>query len=225
MSIDLSKLCANNLQAYCSSQTSNKLQPFHDEELVAAFFGYENHAALVNEKNHPMDKLEDAHIFIPDIPLMDQCCARLKDLPQNLPSSKLLAEHLSGFLLEEGYFSGEVWLYDTLESYIIEVFLPDHQSDINNQLSGIMAETNASFFDQPCYKDLNTQDNGDELIVTAKDEYQGESLDGKPFCGDTIDMTVRVELVRIAGKRGFSGFDIRDGEAVNDDWVNPELKP
>lgn len=224
MSINLSKLCTDNLQASYSSQTSNKLQPFHSEELVAAFFGYESHAALVDEKNHPLNKLEEAHIFIPDIPLMDQCRVRLKDLQQNLPSSKVLAEHLSDFLSKEGYFSGEIWLYDTLESYIAEVFLPKHQSIIDEQLSGVMAETNASFSDQPYYEDLNTQDNDDELIITAKAKYQGEHLDDKSFCGDTIDTTVQVELLRIAGKRGFLGFEIESGGVVNDDWVDPELK-
>ena len=49
-------------------------------------------------------------------------------------------------------------------------------------------------------------------------------IDDKAFCGDTIDMGVRVTLPRIAGKRGFLDYDIQVEGSVNDDWVDPELK-
>ena len=50
-------------------------------------------------------------------------------------------------LTSEGLCGGNVWIHDTLENYIVEVLLPDCQSLIDDQLSGLMAETNAEFFD------------------------------------------------------------------------------
>lgn len=54
--------------------------------------------------------------------------------------------------------------------------------------------------------------------------HQGTPLDDKPFCGDTIDMSVRVTLFRGTGKRGFQDFEIQVGGDIKDDWVDPELK-
>jgi len=49
---DLSKLCADFLRASYKSQTLGKLKASHARELVAAFFGYKSHAALLAEKNY-----------------------------------------------------------------------------------------------------------------------------------------------------------------------------
>lgn len=224
MSIDLSKLCADFLRQNHSSQSTEKLKASHARELVAAFFGYKSHAALIAEKAYPLKKLEEANLFAPDIPLMNERRAKLGGLPNDLTPSIDIAKILSGMLIDEGLFGGDVWLYDTLETYIAEVFLPDCQSLIDDQLSGTMAETNSGFFDSPYYDDVQIVERGDELVAIAKTQYKGEPLDDKPFCGDTIDMVVQVTLPRIAGKRGFYDFELEVGGSVNDDWVDPELR-
>ncbi len=224
MSTDLSKLCADYLRTSYTNQTSGKLKASHARELVAAFFGYKSHAALIAEKDYPLDKLDEAHIFIPDIPLIEARRVKLAELPDDLMPSKVLAEQLSSYMTNEGYCGANIWLYDTLEAYIAEVLLVDCQPMIDDQLSGTMAETNAGFFDAPYYETVKIQDNGDELVASAKSQYKGQPLDDKPFCGDTIDMTVRVILPRLAGKRGFWDFELDAGGIVNDDWIDPELK-
>lgn len=224
MSIDLSKLCADFLRQNHTSRSTEKLKASHARELVAAFFGYKSHAALMAEKAYPLDRLEEAYIFVPDIPLMNDRRAKLGGLPDDLTSSIDIAKLLSGMLSDEGLCGGNIWLYDSLETYIAEVLLPDCQTLIDDQLSGTMAETNAGFFDSPYYDDVQIEDRGDELVAIAKTQYKGEPLDDKPFCGDTIDMVVQVTLPRIAGKRGFYDFELEVGGSVNDDWVDPELR-
>lgn len=224
MSIDLSKLCADFLRQNHTSRSTEKLKASHARELVAAFFGYKSHAALMAEKTYPLDRLEEAYIFIPDIPLMNDRRAKLDGLPNDLTPSTDIAKLLSNMLSDEGLCGGNIWLYDSLETYIAEALLPDCQTLIDDQLSGTMAETNAGFFDSPYYDDVQIEDRGDELVATAKTQYKGEPLDDKPFCGDTIDMVVQVTLPRMAGKRGFYDFELEVGGSVNDNWVDPELR-
>ncbi|HFP2178881.1 TPA: hypothetical protein ACHGSU_004789 [Escherichia coli] len=201
MSTDLSKLCADFLRQNHVSQSTEKLKSSHARELVAAFFGYKSHAALMAEKTYPLVQLEEAYIFIPDIPLMNDRRSKLNGLPNDLTQSIDLARLLSDMLTSEGLCGGNVWIHDTLENYIVEVLLPDRQSLIDDQLSGLMAETNAEFFDA-YYDDVQIEDRGDKLVAIAKTQYKGETLDDRPFCGDTLEA----------------------GGCVNDDWVDPELK-
>lgn len=224
MSTDLSKLCADFLRQNHASQSTEKLKASHARELVAAFFGYKSHAALKAEKAYPLEQLEEAYVLIPDIPLMNDRLSKLNELPKGLGRSTDLAKLLSDMLADEGLFTGNVWLYETLETYIAEVLLPDCQSLIDDQLSGAMAETNAGFFDAPYYDDVQIEDRGDELVAIAKTQYKGEALDDKPYCGDTLDMVVQVTLPRMAGKRGFDDFELEAGGGVNDDWVDPEVR-
>jgi len=44
------------------------------------------------------------------------------------------------------------------------------------------------------------------------------------FCGDKIDMTVIVEMDRLAGRAAYSDYEISASGQVNDDWNDPELK-
>ncbi|HCL9595570.1 TPA: hypothetical protein N2370_005164, partial [Escherichia coli] len=163
MSTDLSKLCADFLRQNHVSQSTEKLKASHARELVAAFFGYKSHAALMAEKTYPLVQLEEAYIFIPDIPLMNDRRSKLNGLPNDLTQSIDLARLLSDMLTSEGLCGGNVWIHDTLENYIVEVLLPDCQSLIDDQLSGLMAETNAEFFDA-YYDDVQIEDRGDKLV-------------------------------------------------------------
>lgn len=222
MKTDFSKLCADFLRTSYASQTGTKLKASHARELVAAFFGYKSHAALISEKAYPLNSLEEASILVPDVPLLDQRRKCLKELPTDLLSSQELSSQISAFLNKGGYFSGNVWLYDTLETYITEVLLIERDYLVSDELSGIMAETNAEFDDFPYYESAEIVDTNDALEITALGTLQGTPLDDKLFCGDTINMTVRVTLHRISGKRGFLDFDIEAGGSVNDDWRDTE---
>ncbi len=223
MSSYLSKYCADFIRASYNHVYGGKLKASHARELVAAFFGYKSHAALIAEKTYPLTRLAEARILVPDIPLLEKRRLCLKGLPEDLPTSQELASELSSFLQDQSYFGGDVWLYESLETYVMEKLLIENDHIVMDELSGVMAETNA-FFDEAYYETASISDDGDNLVITVDGAYSGTSHDDKPFCGDQIDMRVTVTLYRIAGRRGFQDFDISAGGAVNDDWVDPELK-
>lgn len=216
----ISKLCADFLRAHYAHHTP-KLKASHAHEIVAAFFGYKSHAALLRDTNYPLSQLEEANILIPDIPLMNLRIDRLNGLPERLPLSVDIASELADFLNHEGIFNGDIWLYETLETYITEVFLIDHESTLMDELSGIMAETNAEFTSYPDYDGVEIEDYDISMVVTIEGVYSGDNLDDKPFSGDTIDFTATIILNRIAGKRGFSEYEISAGGQTRDDWLDP----
>jgi hypothetical protein len=152
---------------------------------------------------------------------MDLRINKLNGLPERLPLSMDIASALSDFLNREGVFRGDVWLYETLETYITEVLLIDHENTLMDELSGAMAETNAEFTSYPDYDGVEIEDHDISLVITAEGVYSGDNLDDKPFSGDTIDFTAIITLNRIAGKRGFSEFEISAGGQIRDDWRDP----
>lgn len=225
MKTDLSKFCADFLRSSCApkaGETCIKLKASHARELVAAFFGYKSHAALILEKDYPLDNLEEAEILVPDVSLLNYRRSCLKELPTDLASSQELASRVVTFLTEEGYFNGEVWLSETLEEYVADQLLVDIDEEILEQLSGVMANTNAGFYDYPEYKEREITDQNDALIIRAAGTYHGEQRDERLFAGNIIDFGVQVTLWRIAGKRGFRGLEIEAGGSVRDDWCDIE---
>lgn len=220
---DISKDCSDFLRAHAAVVVPDtKLKASHARELVAAFFGYNTHAALLSETAYPLHQLDEAAVLVPDIRLMDQRRGCLDGLP-GLPSSAELAKALVGFLTSQHHFSGKAWVYDSLESYVMEVLLPDEDARISDCLSGVMAETNA-YFDEACYDSAEVTDVGDAVDLEITGTYSGSNDEDRPFCGDKIDMTVTVNLPRVAGKVGFAQPDISASGSVNDDWVDPELR-
>ncbi len=223
MRTNLSKLCADFLRTTYASNNA-KIKASHARELVAAFFGYKSHAALIADQQYPVDDLEDAKYLVPDIPLLDQRRARLTDLPNSLKPTRDLAKGICSFLQSEQYFVGDVWLYESLENYVIEELLVKHDALLLDELYGIMAETNA-YFDEAYFETATIQeDEHGNLVVIVDGTYSGTNHEDKPFCGDQIDMKVSVTFYRIAGQRGFLDYDISAGGEINDDWVDPELK-
>ena len=220
---DISKDCSDFLRSLAVGAVDDgKLKASHARELVAAFFGYNTHAALLSETDYPLHQLDEAAVLVPDVRLMDQRRGCLDGLP-DLPSSTELAQALVGFLTSQHHFSGKAWIYDSLESYVMDVLLPEEDGHISDCLSGVMAETNA-YFDEAYYDSAEVTDVGDAVELEVSGTYSGDNDEDRPFCGDKIDMTVTVTLPRVAGKVGFSQPDISAGGSVNDDWVDPELR-
>jgi hypothetical protein len=223
MVINISKDCADFLRAQYLSQTGNKLKASHAHELTAGFFGYHSRAALLADKEHPVNDLKYAKVLAPNIALMEQRRSCLSGLPLDLPSSKALAIAIADFLEAQGAFTGDVWIYESLTDYVMEQYLPDKDARITDLLSGVMAETNA-YFDETYYETAELIDDDGHLTIEVEGQLNGQSDDERPFCGDRIDMKVTVELPLIAGRVGFSDPDISATGEVNDDWVDPELK-
>jgi hypothetical protein len=220
MSIDPSKFCADYLRA--TLNPSLKIKASHARELVAAYFGYKSHAALLKDTAYPITALDEASILVPDVPLLQTRITQLNGLALTLPTPMELAK-LVGDAVQVECFGGVIWRYDSLENYVMEVLLPEEDGRIMDCLSGVMAETNACF-DDAYYEEASVNDHGNTVDVMVRGVYSGQTDEDRMFCGDKIDMTVEVELYRCAGRRGFSDYDISATGAVNDDWVDPELK-
>ncbi|MBI4030873.1 MAG: hypothetical protein HY370_04295 [Proteobacteria bacterium] len=227
MQADISKMCADFLRAYVLSETNENLKATHARELTAAFFGYKSHAALLAEKKHPLHQLEKAAILVPDIALMDARRGKLEGLPPHLPDSKMIARKIVDFLDRESLFTGTVWwVYDTLENYIIEEFLPEYDYAVMDDLSGQMAETNA-LFDETYYEEAIVDEDDDGILVSVTGQCNGTSDQDKPFSGDQIDLTVTVEMSRAAGRNAYFKPHIKADGAVNWDWADvdePQLE-
>lgn len=215
------KLCADFLRQRYAAWSGGKLKSGHAHELVAAYFGYGTAAALQAEVAYPLSRLEDANVLIPDVGLIDRRIKQLKDLPGNLPSGSVIADELSNHLKDEGHFGGEVWR-ETAEDYIRDTYLNDNVSLIEDELSGVIAGTNA-FFDEFYVEDVKVAHNDDSLVAVAKGQLNGETHQDRMFSGDKIAVHAVVTLPRAAGKTGFFEPELEASGAVDDEGMyDPE---
>jgi hypothetical protein len=220
--MSISKFCADYLREQYRVSRNGKLQASHAHELVAAYFGYKSNAALRAEADYPLTELGEAKFLVPDVPLIEERRKSLDGLPQDLASSMEIATMLSSALKAGGHFNGELWLYSSLPEYIMEDFLHTHDGEIQDDLSGVMAETNA-YFDDPYYESAEVSDGKDDVIVNVKGTYSGESDPDRMYWGDKLDVRVTVTLYRCAGRTAFRDWDLSARGEVSDYDVDPEV--
>jgi hypothetical protein len=218
--MSIHKDCADHLRSTYSNG-GNKLGAGHAHELVAAYFGYTNAAALRTEAKYPVADLGDASILIPNIPLMEKRMGELKGLPP-LPSADELASNLSAFLVSNGDFSGEVWHTRKLEQYIEESFIQDQFLSILDDVSGETASTNA-YFDELIVDEVEVSATTDAVMVKVSGDLNGENDPDKPFSGDKIVFTTDITLQRVAGRVAFMSPELETSGAVDDsDYYDEE---
>ena len=92
---NVSKLCSDHLRVTHNTQ-STKLKASHARELVAAYFGFKSHAALLACRFIELQ----ARKVIPDPPLMQSRRERLTGLPDDLASTADLVSQIETFLQE-----------------------------------------------------------------------------------------------------------------------------
>ena len=213
----VSKSCSDYLrERFAGLKTS------HARELVAAFFGYKSHAALLSDKAHPIEELSDAQILIPDEVMIYERKECLKGLPDSLPSGMDLAYEIADFLQAEQLFEGEVWHCDDIGEYMIEEYLPQHLSpQLDDELADVIESVNA-FFEEIEYDEVDVDEKPNNIYITVKGTYSGVSLDDDDFNGDTIDFEVFIKLPRWAGKVAFSEPEIEVEGTVNRDYLDEE---
>jgi len=212
----ISKLCADHLRDTHESEYGQKLKASHSREIVAAFFGYRSHAAQLAESKYPLSEIEGAAILVPDVQQIERRLTRLNGLPSELPSAMELARILSSYLVSERWFGGKVWLYESLENYVMEEFLRNEDSYISDELSGEMANTNAYFEDFPDYEARGVREESDEVIVSVNGSLSGSQDPDRPYSGHQIGFGVTVTLYRVAGRTCFQDPDVEVGGAVDD---------
>jgi len=198
------------------------LKASHARELVAAFFGYKSHAALLSDKAYPIEELFDAQILIPDEVTIYERKECLKDLPVSIPSGMDLSYLLADFLQAEQLFEGEVWHCDDIGEYIIEEYLPQHLSpQLDEELADVIGSVNA-FVEEIEYDEVDVDEKPHNIYITVKGTFSGVGSDDDDFNGDTIDFEASIKLPRWAGKVAFSEPEIEVEGTVNRDYFDEE---
>ncbi len=220
----ISKLCADHLRTFASDY-GIKLRASHAHELVAAFFGHQSKAAMLTDTLYSIENLDQASVLIVNPEFIDQRRQCLQDLPAAFPDSRSLIQELVSILKSERKFLGDAWVCASLEEYITDIYLHEQDHLILDQLSGVMAETNADFGLGWCEDieiEIDETDYGITMVVTG--QYSGDAGTERPFCGDKIDMAMTINLQQIVGKNGYAKPDVFVEGEINDDWVDPELR-
>lgn len=215
--MSIHKDCADALRADYRGYGAGKLCAGHAHELVAAFFGYPDAAAMRAETEYPLRALPGADVLIPDLNLMWKRWDEL-EVPEDLHNVHNLALRLVGHLRALGHFRGEVWLTEDLKEYIQSDVLQKRFSHYTNELSGEMASTNA-YFDELHVDEVDLQVDRDRVTAQVTGTLNGESDPDRGYLGDTISFETVLTLKRIAGRVAYSGPDLdTSGSVVRDDW-------
>jgi len=196
------------------------LKASHAHELVAAFFGYRTKAALDADIDNFLSALEEAWLIIPNVARMDERRNDLKGLSCDLPSSQKLAEQLVERLDEEGILAQKCFRSD-LEEYLTEEYLPSESSFLYDDLSGIMAETNA-IFDEEIYNSVEISESEDKLVFRIDATINGQTLEDKVFSGDQIDAQITLTTYRLAGRSLYGEPEFEASGGVNWAWAEPD---
>ena len=205
MASDYSKYCSDHLREW-----NPEIKASHARELVAAFFGYKSHAALLAEKKYDIDYVDIAAVIIPDYDTIDERRHCLNDLPESLPDSYILVDGLLQYLRDSDMFTGEVWDQDDLAEFMIKTYLPDRLEsvDFKDELNDEFSQANGVFWFVE-YESAEVEENDKQVSVTVSGVcYLSQDKDDKPFGGDTIDLEVIVELQRVAGRIAFEEPEI-----------------
>ncbi|MBS1992700.1 MAG: hypothetical protein JSS86_13605 [Cyanobacteria bacterium SZAS LIN-2] len=204
MADDISKLCSDFLR-----KRHPGLKASHARELVAAFFGYKSHAALLADSSNPVDDLIDAAVIIPDVGMISERSGCLTDLPRELFASYNVQDEILECLQINDCIDGEVWeSCGDVGQYLIDEYLPEHLSpNLADELADVTDPINAIFEDIE-YEEAEVEEGKHWLTVTVKGTYSGFTLDAENFNGDTIDMEITVELNRVASRIGFGEPEI-----------------
>jgi hypothetical protein len=217
MADDISKVCSDFLR-----ECYPGLKATHARELVAAYFGYKSHAALLADKANSLEFLDMAAVLVPDVYIINERRDCLNGLPEQLPHSYKLVDELTQFLQSEELFTGAVWECDDIGDFLIDEYLPEHLSpDLDIELEKVIASTNAVFEDIS-YDRADVEETRNSITVTVTGSYFGYSLDDKDFSGDSIDMEITVHLPRCAGRIAFEEPEIDVVGTVNRDYLKEQ---
>ncbi len=111
MKFEITKACADSLRTFIQENYGIQLKSSHAHEIVAAYFGYSSRAAMLADKDYPVENLKDAKVIIPNISIssMEQRLKTLEKLSPELPSSYILAEAIYSTITADVQLSERIW--------------------------------------------------------------------------------------------------------------------
>lgn len=195
----VSKICSDYLR-----ESYSGLKASHARELVAAFFGYKSHAALLADKRNSIEFLDVAAVLVPDSSLVDDRRRCLNELSEQLPPSGRLVDDLVQFIQDDELFTGEVWDCFDIGEYVMEEYLPAHLSpELDLELEDLTKPLNA-FFEDISYEDCQVKETDYGVTMTVSGTYSGYWFDNDDDLDDpVIDLEITVYLRRCAGRISF----------------------
>ena len=113
------------------------------------------------------------------------------------------------------WFVGQVIKQTDFSDYIVEDYLRENISELENELSGAIAETNAMFDEYPEYGEPVIEHTHEAMLVTVRGTMIGSSDPDRPYSGHEIDMAVTVTFHRVAGRTCFMSPYLEAGGSKN----------
>lgn len=192
----LTKACADSLRAFSQNNYGIQLKSSHAHEIVAAYFGYSSRAALLGDKQCPVEKLNDAEIVI--IPLqsllIEQRLKTLENLPFGLPSSDILAAAIYRTIAANEQLPENVWT-DINEMAIAYAEDRVFYNEKTMRMMGIDYGFDQRELDWHIQVDIKTMDT--DVLMTVTYDYPKQAK--KP----SRHASVAISLPRIAGHIGY----------------------
>lgn len=213
--------------AYAAYQTlatqGHSVKRSHLSEVIAALLGYQTYAALsVEEADTGLDlHLDDAEILVLNQALGDQRVAKLR---LNSATTSACIDAIKACAKDAKVYVGVDEFYDShARQELAEAVYND------DDVAGAMAESNASYPDEPYMADNCPQTEDlwtavDEWVIEADGVMEGEyDPEGdRMFNGDT--MNCRGHLVyRKAGRAGLVLLDASGSAGADDSWRDEEF--
>ena len=222
----MSNLVRSGAYAACQDLAAqgHKVKRSHLSEIIAALLGYRTHAALsVEQADTKLDyHLDDAEIFVLNLTMSERRAAEL-----GLTASVVVPACVQALKASAGSTAVYASMADFYDSHARQALA---EAIYNAEdVAGAMAESNASFLDEP-YMDIECPPTPplwaavDEWTIEAGGVLTGEydPQDDRMFNGDTLNCRGWLTY-RKAGRAGLVLTDDGGIGAADDGWRDPNF--
>jgi len=194
MKLEITKACADSLRAFTQNNYGLQLKSSHAHELVAAFFGYASRAALIADKQYPINKLIDAEIIVLNhsAPLVDQRLKSLENLPLELPRRDILANGVYAPIVADKQFAGKIWP----SLHEVAMALVEERAQEFKMFGNNIGE-------MEWISDVDIKTTESHALMTVIFDYPAKTT--KPLRYSKVDII----LPRIAGSIGYTKFEVK----------------
>jgi len=195
MQFELTKTCADSLRVFAQNNYGIRLKSSHAHEIVAAYFGYASRAALLADKQSPVENLEDAEIIILNttIPLVEQRLKILDNLPSRLPTADILAEGVYAPIKVDEKFAKRVWS----DFQKMAIAYAENRIFHNEKMERMMGFDGFNQRELEWLIQVNIKTRGTDVLMTVTYDYPAKAK--KPM----RHVSVAITLPRIAGNIGY----------------------
>lgn len=201
MQSDITKACADYLRDMYDENP--KLKSSHAHELVAAFFGYSSRAALLADRKFPIENLDMATLFIPDLELLASRMKELEGLPEAVGNIENLAQALIKYIEDQDYFTADVWLTSSLEDFLLEDYLSDNQVEVDDRMIMLISSEGGHYYTDPIYDIFSRRFEGDYFIAAFRGGLIEEPHPARIFAGSELTVSIEIKFRRVAGRAAF----------------------